>query len=246
MRIRILCSAYHPLDNFVARSIRRAVENFRRHGHECPDPEPYSYLYIDAGRNEMAQHALADDADAVLFHDGDQMIYCPDDVDLAALFDIGPVVGAAYMSRQEPPYIVATVVENGQVRRIDAAEMCSRTSPFACYWLGTGALWIRSEVFKQIAFPWFASGYRSDGRYIGEDVSFCEQCRAAGIQLLCQPAIATGHLFTGALVYRPGCVGGDAPAGVIPGEETFRVLSGDAVVMHRQEVLIASRVRSGD
>jgi hypothetical protein len=161
-------------------------------------------------------------------------------VDLAALFDLGPVVGAAYVSRQEPPFYVVTVAENGQPRRVDAAEMCAHTAPFPCYWIGTGALWIRAEVFKTIPFPWFASGYRSDGHYIGEDVSFCEQCRAAGVPILCQPAIVTGHLFTGALVHRPGCVGGEPPAGVMAGEETFRVLAGDTVVVHRQEVLHAA------
>lgn len=243
MKIAILCSSYsRALDDYARRSIDRTAANLRRHGHDCDGWEPYGYLYVDAARNNMVEGALANGADAVLFHDGDQMLYAPESVDLAALFDIGPVVGAAYVSRQEPPYYVLTVADGGQVRRVDAAEMSTRTAPFPCYWIGTGALWIRASVFQTIPFPWFASGYRADGRYLGEDVTFCEQCRTAGIPVLCQPAIVTGHLATVALVHRPGCVGGGVPAGAGGREETFRIVSGDAVVVHRQEALNATRV----
>lgn len=246
MKIRILCSAYSPLDNYVARSLRRVAANFRAHGHDCPDWEPQAGLYIDRQRNDMVTAALRDGADRVFFNDSDQLVYVDDHVDLAALLDVGPLVGAAYVSRQRPPvYVMRLPDGKGGSREVEAAEMCTKLEPFPVYWIGTGALWVRAEVFKKIPFPWFMSGYRADGYYIGEDIQFCEAARAAGITPLCQPAITTGHLVAATLLHRPGCVGGEPPSSCSDQQEAFRCIIGDVAVVHFQEVNLA-RMGHGD
>lgn len=247
MRIAICCSSYdRRLDDYVARSIRRAAANFRAHGHECLDPAPQGGLYVDQQRNTMAERALRDGAEVVLYWDADQCIYCDDDLDLAALFNVGPLVGAAYVSRQEPPKYVLRVPDGrGGSRQLDAAEVCALAAPFPCYWIGAGALWVRAEVFKKVPYPWFVSGYRTNDHYVGEDVFFCEQARAAGFAPWCQPAIVTGHMITGMLMHRPGQIGGNPPTSCADAQEMFRTIVGDAVVVHYQERELA-RVRGDD
>lgn len=241
MKIRIACSSYaRALDDYVARSLRRVADNFRAHGHDCPDWQPQGGLYVDKWRNDAALEAVKDDVDVVLYHDADQVIYADESVDLAALFDIGSLVGAAYVSRQDPPWYVMRVPDSGGgSRRVDAAEMCSRLAPFPVYWIGAGALWVRTEVFRRIPFPWFMSGYRADGNYIGEDIFFCEQARAAGLTPICQPAITTGHLITAMLLHRLGGVGGPTPTACHDNQESFRCVVGDVAVAHFQEVNLA-------
>jgi len=238
VRIRIACSSYSlQLDDYVRRSLQRVAANFRAHGHDCPDWEPDGALYVDRWRNMAAQQALDEGADAVFYHDADQTLYVDDEVDLAALLDLGPVVGAAYLSRQEPPeYVLRVHDRRGQLPRpLDAAEMCARVAPFGVYWIGAGALWVRTSTFRTVPFPWFMSGYRGDGAYIGEDVFFCEQVRAAGLHILCQPAITTGHMITGFLMHRPGVVGGLPPASCADKQEKFRTVVGDATTFYFQD-----------
>lgn len=247
MRIQLACSSYaRSLDDYVARSLRRVAANFRAYGHACPDWEPDGGLYVDAWRNDAALKAVKAGVDVVFFHDADQVIYVDESTDLAELLDIDYVVGAAYVSRQRPPVYVMRVPDGkGGSREIEAAEVCARSVPFPVYWIGAGALWVRAEVFKKLPFPWFMSGYRSDGHYVGEDIFFCEQARAAGFTPMCQPAITTGHVITATLLHRPGGVGGPPPASCHDNQEVFRCVVGDVAVAHFQEVNLA-RLGHGD
>lgn len=230
MRIFIATSRpEHAVDEYVEWSVQRARENFRAHGHEAMPWRPYSYLYVDKARNDLTRIALGCGADAILYWDADQTVHCAPEQDLAALFNCGPVVGAAYCSRQEPAkYCVTELAEKG-ARWVTAAMMGERRAPFSAYWIGTGALWVRREVFDRFPFPWFMSGYGGDGQYRGEDVFFCEQLRAAGVPILCQPGISTGHMITGMLCHRPGGTLEGMPPGVTDAYEQFRVRAGDAV-----------------
>jgi hypothetical protein len=53
--------------------------------------------------------------------------------------------------------------------------------------IGAGVLLIRNTVWKRLpAGPWFVTHYKNDGELgprisAGEDVSFCKECRAAGL-----------------------------------------------------------------
>jgi hypothetical protein len=245
VRIHIACSSYsRQLDDYVARSLRRVAANFRAHGHDCPDWEPDGALYVDRWRNMAAERALELHADALFFHDADQCVYVDESTDLAELLDIDHVVGAAYVSRQSPPgYVLRVMTPGGVIHQPDAAEMCGRTKPFPAYWIGTGAMWVRTPVFRKVPFPWFVSGYRADGHYVGEDVFFCEAARAAGFVPICQPAIVTGHMVTGMLMHRPGVVGGAPPGSCADQQEQFRTVVGDVVTAFFQEERLA---RLGD
>lgn len=50
--------------------------------------------------------------------------------------------------------------------------------------VGFGVILIKSEVFKQIDWPWFIQPWHDDAqRHVGEDIAFCMRCREAGIPI---------------------------------------------------------------
>lgn len=61
---------------------------------------------------------------------------------------------------------------------------------------GMGAVLIRREVFETLKWPWFVMdwGDQYGKGNVSEDVYFCNQCTAAGIDLWCDPSLEAGHL----------------------------------------------------
>jgi hypothetical protein len=229
VRLLIATSSFdHRTDDFVTASIARAVRNFRRHGHEVADPRPYSCLYVDKGRNDLTVSALAEGVDAILFWDADQTIYCAPDTDLAALFNIGPVVTAAYVSRQHPQLYVLWERTPTGWRQTTQDDMLGRVEPFQVHKCGAGAMWARREVFERIPPPWWVAGWHSRSTWVGEDMAFCDLVQSAGYKILCQPAIHTGHMTTGLLTHRPGGILGAVPGEVLA-DEAQRIRMGDAI-----------------
>lgn len=68
--------------------------------------------------------------------------------------------------------------------------------PFRVDILGTGSIIIAKEVFERIEYPWFSRDYGTleHPRNAGDDVTFSLKCRAAGIDLWCDPQIVSPHL----------------------------------------------------
>jgi len=62
---------------------------------------------------------------------------------------------------------------------------------------GTGAIFIRREVFEKVPFPWFEYVVNEYGGFDGsEDISFCTKAREHGIKIYGNPAIQVGHLHS--------------------------------------------------
>lgn len=229
MRILVATSSFdHRTDDFVTDSIQRAVRNFRAHGHEVADPRPYSCLYVDQGRNNISRDAIKDGCDAVLFWDSDQTIYCEPRDDLAALFNIGPVVTAAYVSRHNPLCYVLWERSPSGWRQTTQEDMLGRREPFPVHKCGAGALWVRTEVLRAIPPPWWIAGWHAKQTWVGEDMFFCDLVASAGFPIVCQPAICTGHMVTGMLVHRPGG-GYHKVSSTLEHQEELRIRAGDAV-----------------
>lgn len=60
---------------------------------------------------------------------------------------------------------------------------------------GFGATMVRADVFRRIEWPWFSWTDYPDGSCLSEDLSFCERCHAAGIDVHLDPRIACGHVM---------------------------------------------------
>jgi hypothetical protein len=55
-----------------------------------------------------------------------------------------------------------------------------------------GAL-MPTSLLKELTLPYFENLYRSDGTYIGEDVSFCKKCKDNNIDIYLDPQVSYGH-----------------------------------------------------
>lgn len=62
---------------------------------------------------------------------------------------------------------------------------------------GMGCALIRTEVFREIDYPWYDwVNYKDDNRgMLSEDLFFCEQCRANGIAIYTDTRVACGHML---------------------------------------------------
>lgn len=68
--------------------------------------------------------------------------------------------------------------------------------PFNVDAAGAGCLLIRRDVFDKVKWPWFKWVEHADGAQMSEDVYFFDQCRAAGIPLVCDPRVRCYHYKT--------------------------------------------------
>lgn len=59
--------------------------------------------------------------------------------------------------------------------------------------VGLGFCVTHRSVFEKIEWPHFETVWR-DGALIGEDVSFCEKARVAGLEVWCATGIEVGHV----------------------------------------------------
>jgi len=59
---------------------------------------------------------------------------------------------------------------------------------------GTGAIFIKPEAFRNIAYPYFTYVYNEDGMQTGtEDIAFCEKAIKAGVKIYGNNRIRVGH-----------------------------------------------------
>lgn len=63
--------------------------------------------------------------------------------------------------------------------------------------LGTGSIMIAREVFEMIEPPWFYNDYSKvwEDEWPGEDMGFCEKCRASGIKMWVDTTTTSPHMI---------------------------------------------------
>lgn len=155
-------------------------------------------LIYDA-RNKLAQIAVDNDVDRVLWLDSD-MTFEPDFLERMSetLESSGAdMVSALYFSRRPPykplAYRQCDYVFEGNDARIDVSlidKIPDKTFEIAA--CGFGGVLMRAEILKTIreqrGLP-FSPIYG-----LGEDLSFCVRARALGKVIVCDPTIHMGHL----------------------------------------------------
>jgi len=76
-----------------------------------------------------------------------------------------------------------------------AWEMRIPETPFTCYFVGAGVMLIDMKVFEKIEKPYFSFSTDENGQIVnGEDGSFCDKVRKAGMDIWCDPTIPVGHI----------------------------------------------------
>ena len=160
----------------------------------------YPFLKVDCQRtdkqrNEMARLLLASPYSHILMLDADHK-HPPDIVERLVqrvIDDPTRLVVSGLSFRRGPPYdpTAWVVGENGQVK-----HMIQNKIPHGLVEVdivGGSALLIHRSVFERIEWPWFELTYVK-GQYAGEDVTFCNKCRTAGIKIYSDTTVQSPHL----------------------------------------------------
>ena len=151
----------------------------------CKDGAGGLMLYTMPGtlifdqRQKLAQMALDEGADAVLFIDSDMRF--PKDIITIMLSREVPIVGVNATTRRKPvlPCALNLQIEDGKPHwiKVDSRGKEGLEQVTA---VGFGATMIRKEVFEKMTAPWFDEGWGNFG-VIGEDVHFCAKAHDADI-----------------------------------------------------------------
>lgn len=140
--------------------------------------------YIHANREKSVEYALDNQADYILFIDGDVV---PARNGLTKLLSLNvPICGGVYNTKEENSVPAVLLFEPlpekpQQPIKVDA--------------LPAGFLLIKMEVFRKIDRPWFFFEPEMAGKsMVGEDVYFCRKARKYGYDIWLDPTIEIGHM----------------------------------------------------
>ena len=149
---------------------------------------------LHENRWRLVQMARRVHADFLFFLDAD--IACADTTIARLLAHEKPIVGAAYLARQQDRReSTVSLLPDGKTPGPIPTE------PFEAYAVPLGCTLIALEVFEKVPQPWFAYEYSEDGNVsVSEDTRFCREARRAGFPVWCDPTIPVGHV--GDYVYR--------------------------------------------
>lgn len=209
MRILIEIPTY---DGRISQPTSESLWRLSTLGHEV-DYKPRSGYGCAMARNRIAADALNARYDHVLMVDND--IALPSDA-LKCLLEHDADVALGYYlnryARGENKYTTLykpgfgwRMYEDSELKELrDAGKHA-----IAVKGGGLGCALIKTEVFEHLEFPWFEwkdlcyedgwapSVYECSDRFDsgGEDIEFCNACRAAGIEIVADTRVACGHEF---------------------------------------------------
>jgi len=152
---------------------------------------------IAENRNYCVVQAQKNGSDYLMFVD-DDMVF-PEDTLETLLTHKKEVIGVNSFSRCLPPSsTVGMMDKDGKYMHPDkhtAYEMKVPSNLFKAYFVGAGVMLIDMTVFEMIASPYFEFIYGDNGMVLhGEDGTFCEKVKKAGMDIWCDGSITIGHL----------------------------------------------------
>jgi len=151
--------------------------------------------YVHVGREAFLEQAMHQQATHVLWLDTD-MTFPPETAYWLANHD-RPFVAANCVMKD--PRLLCTAQRGGQ--RIQTTPASSGLE--AVDSVGLAVCLLRTDVVAQLPRPWFRHGVTAAGVDVGEDITFCQALRAAGVELLIDHDLSKeiGHI--GQYTYRP-------------------------------------------
>lgn len=128
-------------------------------------------------RERLAEEALKDGADAILWVDSD-MRFPKDALEILLSRDL-PIVGVNATTRKFPikPTALDIDPETNDLVKVDSK---GKTGLEQVMGVGFGMILIKKEVFKAAQKPWFWFEQTDKGGIIGEDIYFCAKAFDAG------------------------------------------------------------------
>lgn len=183
----------------------KSIYEMDKGGHDCEFEFVRGYDCATA-RNRIAQAAIDKDADYVLMVDNDVVL--PVDALINLLDDAKDVCLGFYAHRGTDNlyhgrtcvckigwfnYPLESEYTAAELRELEEAG----TYKVAIHGGGMGCALIRTEVFRQMQYPWYDwVNYADDNRgMLSEDLFFCEKCKGAGIPIWTDTRVKCGHIF---------------------------------------------------
>lgn len=148
-----------------------------------------SSLIYDS-RNILAEKALKDGFDAVLWLDSD-MVFQPDLFEkLSADLEKWECVTGIYSTRKPKyvPCIFSDITPGKPAKPIEKIP----SEPFEVAGCGFGAVMMRTSLIKDIGEQYGRPFSPASG--LGEDLSFCARATKLGHKIMCDPAVRLGHV----------------------------------------------------
>lgn len=130
-------------------------------------------------RERLAEEALKDGADAILWVDSD-MRFPKDALEILLSRDL-PIVGVNATTRRFPvkPTALDIDPETNELVKVDSKGKAGLEQVMG---VGFGMILIKKEVFEATQKPWFWFEQTDKGGIIGEDIYFCAKAFDAGFQ----------------------------------------------------------------
>lgn len=147
-------------------------------------------------RERIAEHAMEEKMDYVLFIDDDMI--CPSDLFERLYKHQKDIVGALAFTRYSPHKPVIFNLTEGY-DEVEKKEYYISTIYYnypkntlvECDAVGFGAVLINCKVFEKMGKPWFVMNNGA-----GEDVGFCFEAKKLGFKVFMDTATKLGHLST--------------------------------------------------
>jgi hypothetical protein len=130
-------------------------------------------------RERLAEEAIKDGADAILWVDSD-MRFPKDALEILLSRDL-PIVGVNATTRRFP--VVPTALDiDPETKDLVKVNSKGKTGLEQVMGVGFGMVLIKKEVFEAAQKPWFWFEQTDKGGTIGEDIYFCAKAYDAGYQ----------------------------------------------------------------
>jgi hypothetical protein len=152
---------------------------------------------LDQMRNRLADMTLEGGFSHLFMLDAD-MVYPAEALTELLRSDVDIVCGLA--CRRTPPHVPVILQPTSQ-RFVFEVQMPEKRGLTKCGAVGGGGTLIKAEALRRVEPPRFSFCHQMpDGRFVGEDLYFCQKAADAGCEIYCRTDIVYAHLTTMAIV----------------------------------------------
>jgi len=151
---------------------------------------------VSESRNSLAMMALANDPEYIFWMDSDNSIpeNAIDHLLSTMLGKNADLVTGLYFSKTPPYYPILRKWHAGIFAQIQNVDLKQNIPIDGC---GMGCCLVKSEVFKQIEYPYFKFSYEVWGYkdiVLSEDLYFCRQLMQKNKRLYANTGVISGHI----------------------------------------------------
>jgi GT2 family glycosyltransferase len=183
-----------PYTKFIETRCWESLINIERPAGVSSEIRTYAKYSVAMARNVAAKDALAGGFDYIFFVDSD-MILPPDA--LTRLLKIGADFATGWALSAVGGTAASIACYDAEKRFMYgmAAEwVTGHTEPFEVDGSGLSCTLIKTDVFKEMEYPYFRYIEYASGDVLSEDFGLCLALRDKGIKRICDPALKAGHI----------------------------------------------------